>query len=59
MSPKAVPQRVSAPLSRAAFFLVMTINPGSDSRAAVRSFCAELAALIRAVDFQVCKFSPA
>jgi putative iron-dependent peroxidase len=47
-----VPQAVSAPLSRAAVFLVVTINPGSDNRAAVRSFCAGLAALIRAVEFR-------
>jgi porphyrinogen peroxidase len=49
---RAVPQWVSAPLSRAAVFLVVTINPDPDCRAVVRSFCAELAALIRAVDFR-------
>ena len=48
----AVPQPVSAPLTRAAIFLVVTINPGRDNRAAVRSFCGDLAALIRAVDFR-------
>src|SRR6516225_7773012 len=48
----AVPQPVSAPLTRAAIFLVVTINPGSDNRAAVRSFCGDFAALIRAVDFR-------
>jgi putative iron-dependent peroxidase len=48
----ALPQAVSAPLSRAAVFLVVTINPGSDNRAAVRLFCADLAALIRAVEFR-------
>ncbi len=48
----AVPQPVSAPLSRAAIFLVVTINPGADNRAAVRSFCAGLPALIRAVEFR-------
>jgi putative iron-dependent peroxidase len=48
----AVPQPVSAPLTRAAVFLVVTINPGPDNRAAVRSFCADLAGLIRAVDFR-------
>ena len=48
----AVPQPVSAPLSRTAIFLVVTINPGPDNRAAVRSFCAELLALIRAVEFR-------
>src|ERR1700757_2720512 len=47
-----VAQPVSAPLTRAAVFLVVTINPGSDNRAAVRSFCADLPALIRAVEFR-------
>ena len=48
----AVPQPVSAPLTRAAIFLVVTINPGPDNREAVRSFCADLPALIRAVEFR-------
>src|SRR5262249_19443105 len=48
----AVPQPVSAPLTPAAVFLVVTISPGPDTRATVRSFCADLAALIRAVDFR-------
>jgi len=48
----AVPQAVSAPLTRVAIFLVVTINPGPDNRAAVRSFCADLLALIRAVEFR-------
>jgi putative iron-dependent peroxidase len=48
----AVPQPVSAPLSRTAIFLVVTINPGADNRAAVRSFCADLPGLIRAVEFR-------
>ncbi len=48
----AVPQPVSAPLTRAAIFLVVTINPGPDNPAAVRSFCADLAALVRAVEFR-------
>ena len=47
-----VAQPVSAPLTRAAVFLVVTINPGSDNRAAVRSFCADLPGLIRAVEFR-------
>src|SRR6202046_144677 len=45
-----VAQPVSAPLTRAAIFLVMTINPGEDNRAAVRSFCADFAGLVRAVE---------
>ena len=48
----AVPQPVSAPLTRATIFLVVTINPGADSRAAVRSFCADFAGLVRAVEFR-------
>jgi putative iron-dependent peroxidase len=45
-------QPVAAPLTRAAIFLVATINPGPDHRAAVRSFCGDLAALVRAVEFR-------
>lgn len=48
----AVAQPVSAPLTRAAIFLVVTINPGLGNRAAVRSFCPDLPALIRAVEFR-------
>jgi putative iron-dependent peroxidase len=52
VEPGAVPQPVSAPLTRAAIFLVVTINSDPDNRAAARSFCADLSALIRAVDFR-------
>ena len=45
-------QPVAAPLTRAAIFLVVTINPGADNDAAVRSLCADLAALLRAVGFR-------
>jgi porphyrinogen peroxidase len=48
----AVPQPVSAPLTRAAIFLVVTMKPGADNRATLRSFCGELAALLRAVEFR-------
>jgi putative iron-dependent peroxidase len=47
-----VAQPVSAPLTRAAIFLVVAINPGADNRAAVRSFCADFAGLVRAVEFR-------
>jgi putative iron-dependent peroxidase len=47
-----VAQPVSAPLTRAAIFLVVTINPGDDNPAAVRSFCADFAGLVRAVEFR-------
>ena len=49
---RAVPQPVLAPLTRSAIFLVVTINPGPDSRAAIRGFCADLAGVIRAVEFR-------
>src|SRR5262249_3698437 len=45
-------QPVSAPLTRAAIFLVVTINPGPDNRATVRSFCGDLPGLVRAVEFR-------
>ena len=45
-------QAVDAPLTRAAIFLVATLNPGSENRATVRSLCGELSALVRAVEFR-------
>jgi putative iron-dependent peroxidase len=47
-----VAQPVSAPLTRAAIFLIVTINPGPENRAAVQSFCADVGGLIRAVEFR-------
>jgi putative iron-dependent peroxidase len=47
-----VAQPVSAPLTRAAIFLVVTINPGPDHGAVARSFFADLPGLIRAVEFR-------
>jgi putative iron-dependent peroxidase len=46
------PQPVAAPLTQAAIFLVVTINPGDDSLAAVRSLAADLAGLLRALGFR-------
>ena len=40
------------PLTRAAIFLIVTINAGAENRAAVRSFCGDLPALLRAVGFR-------
>jgi putative iron-dependent peroxidase len=48
----ALAQAVAAPLTRAAIFLVATLKPGSESRALLRSFCGDLAALVRAVEFR-------
>jgi putative iron-dependent peroxidase len=46
------PQPVVAPLTRAAIFLVVMVNPGDDHRAMVRSFCEDFPALVRAVAFR-------
>jgi putative iron-dependent peroxidase len=51
-TPAAVPQPVATPLTNAAIFLVVALSPGVDSRGAVRSLCADLAALVRAVGFR-------
>jgi putative iron-dependent peroxidase len=48
----ALAQAVAAPLTRAAIFLVATLNPGSENRAILRSFCGDLAGLVRAVEFR-------
>jgi porphyrinogen peroxidase len=48
----AVSQLVSSPLTRAAIFLVVTINPGDENRGTVLSLCADLGALLRAVGFR-------
>jgi len=46
------PQPVVAPLTRAAIFLVVTVNPGDEHRATVRAFCEDFPALVRAVAFR-------
>lgn len=53
MTPDApAPQPIATPLTRAAIFLVVTINPGEPAGAAVRSICADLPALLRSVGFR-------
>ncbi len=47
-----LPQPVLAPLTRAAIFLVVCIKPNRESYSTVRSFCGDLAGLIRAVEFR-------
>src|SRR6202042_2352495 len=49
---RALAQPIAAPLTRAAIFLVATVNPGADNRATLRSFCGDLSALLRAVEFR-------
>ena len=50
--PAPVPQAVLAPLTRAAIFLVASVKPDSASWATVRSLCADLPGIFRAVDFR-------
>jgi len=48
----AIPQPIAAGLTRAAIFLVVALNPGRDNLPAVRSLCADLSVLLRAVGFR-------
>ena len=48
-----VPQSVATPLTRAAIFLVVTINSTTKNNKILRSFCANLSALVRSVGFRV------
>ena len=52
LSARVLPQNVVAPLTRAAIFLVVCIRQDRDAYALVRSFCADLSGLIRAVEFR-------
>jgi putative iron-dependent peroxidase len=47
-----LPQTVVGPLTRAAIFLVVTIRQDEDAYAQLRSFCAGLSGLARAVEFR-------
>ena len=49
---RGIAQPVAAPLARAAIFLVLTVNPGRENYSTVRSFCGDLAGLLRAVGFR-------
>jgi putative iron-dependent peroxidase len=50
--PSTTPQPVVATLTRAAIFLVVTVNPAQEHDSAVRTLCGDLAALLRAVGFR-------
>ena len=45
-----LPQTVVAPLTRAAIFLVVCVHQDQGAHALLRSFCADLSGLIRAVE---------
>jgi putative iron-dependent peroxidase len=46
------PQAVIAPLTGAAIFVVVVLNPGEENAQALRDLCADLAGLVRAVGFR-------
>lgn len=50
--PPPVSQSVASRLTRAAIFLVVTINPGSEPDETVRGLCADLPGLLRGVGFR-------
>lgn len=50
--PAVTSQPVFAKITRAAIFLVVTINDGKDNEAIVRGVCADLSSLLRAVGFR-------
>src|ERR1700730_16268842 len=50
--PSTIPQPVAASLTRAAIFLVVTVNDAPDHAATVRALSGDLAALLRAVGFR-------
>ncbi|WP_430440737.1 Dyp-type peroxidase [Shinella sp.] len=47
-----VPQPVATRLTKAAIFLVVTLEPGRGAESAVRKLCADLSGLLRAVGFR-------
>jgi porphyrinogen peroxidase len=49
---RALSQLVVRPLTPAAIFLVVTVNPGPEAETAVRALCADIANLLRAVGFR-------
>ena len=51
-APPAEPQAVVAPLTGAAIFLVVVINPDAASADTARDLCADVSALVRAVGFR-------
>ena len=51
-SPLSLAQPVATPLTRAAIFLVVSLNAGMEARSTIRSFCPDLASILRAVEFR-------
>jgi putative iron-dependent peroxidase len=51
-APPPIPQKVAGVLTPAAIFLVVTVSPSPDSITPVKSLCADLSGLVRAVGFR-------
>jgi putative iron-dependent peroxidase len=49
---RALSQLVASPLTAAAIFLVVTVNPGPEAETTVRALCADIGNLLRAVGFR-------
>jgi putative iron-dependent peroxidase len=47
------PQGVDTPMTSSAIFMVATLAPGEDAAQKVRSWCADIAGLVRAVGKRV------
>jgi putative iron-dependent peroxidase len=50
--PSPTPQPIATPLTSAAIFLVVTIQPGEAACAAVRALCVDLPGLLRSIGFR-------
>jgi len=48
----AISQPVATPLTRAAIFLVVTVNPGAENRDVIRRLCKDLTSLVRSAGFR-------
>lgn len=52
-TPPPLSQAVHSPITRSAIFLVATINPGANHADTIRSWCGDIAALVRSVGKRV------
>lgn len=52
-TPPPLSQNVHSTTTRSAIFLVATINPGADHADTIRSWCGDIAALVRSVGKRV------
>src|SRR5439155_24951106 len=48
----AISQPVATPLTRAAIYLVVTVNPGAENRDVIRRLCKDLTSLVSSAGFR-------